>query len=77
MVGTRLESKVLGLQLSAEGGWLRLYDLKTGERLRTHEESEAERRLAEKKVAQVSKAYREAEAEIMRLREEVAKLRKK
>lgn len=42
MVGSRLRSEALGLDLMVEDGLLRLYDHKTGERLRTHEESEAE-----------------------------------
>jgi len=63
MVGARLSSEVLGLDLRVEEGKLRLYNRKTGERLRSAEESEAERRTIE--------------TENLRLREEVAKLRKK
>jgi len=55
MVGSRLRSEKLGIDLVVEDRWLRLYDRKTGERLRT---------------------YGEAETEILRLRDEVAKLRK-
>ncbi len=54
MMGTSLLSKAMGLELRAEEGTLRLYDHKTGVRLLTPEE---------------------AEAEIVRLREELAKLR--
>ncbi len=61
MVGTRLLSKALGLELRAEEGTLRLYDHKTGARLLTPEEAES--------------ARDEAEAEVVRLREELAKLR--
>jgi Uma2 family endonuclease len=77
MVGARLTSEVLGLHLVIEDDWLRLYDRETGERLRTHEESEAERRSAEKKAAKAVKAYQAAESEILRLRDELAKLRGK
>ena len=47
MMGSRLHSEVLELDLVVEAGQLRLFDPKTGERLRTHEESEADRRKAE------------------------------
>ncbi len=68
MMGTRLRSEVLGLDLTIEGGRLRLYDRKTSERLRTHEESEAERRKvnerasreAASRLAAEEKAAREA-----------------
>ncbi|MCI0697531.1 Uma2 family endonuclease [candidate division KSB1 bacterium] len=82
MMGARLHSKVLGLDLVVEQGRLRLYDPKTGQRLLTHEESEAARRAAEAKAAsaetkaaQESAARQAAEAELARLREELAKLR--
>lgn len=54
MMDTSLLSKAMGLELRAEEGTLRLYDHKTGARLLTPEE---------------------AEAELARLREELAKLR--
>jgi Uma2 family endonuclease len=57
-----LSSAVLGLELRAEKGQLRLYDPKTGERLRTPEEAEADRRAAEKKAARELKARQKAEA---------------
>jgi hypothetical protein len=74
-----------------EEGQLRLYDPKIGERLRTPEEAEADRRAAEKKVAMELKARQAAEAktaqelaarlaaeaELARLREELAKLQEK
>jgi Uma2 family endonuclease len=63
-----LHSEVLNLDLCVEGESLRLYDPKTGTRLRTPEESEAERLAAEAKAAA-------AETEAARLREELAKLR--
>ena len=86
-----LHSKALGLELRVEQNRLRLYDAKTGERLRTHTESETERRLAEKKAVRESNARQKAEAmaeeqanarrtteaENLRLREELAKLRGK
>ncbi len=63
-----MRSEGLGLELVVEEGQLRLYDVETGERLLTHEESEAARRAAE--------AAREAvEAELARLREELARLK--
>lgn len=68
LVGTRLSSGVLGLDLVVEEDRLRLYDPHTGERLRTHAEAETARREAET-------ARREAEAENARLREELARLR--
>jgi Uma2 family endonuclease len=63
LAGARLKSQVLGLELVLEEGVLRLYDPQTGERLRTHEEAEAARRAAE--------------AEVARLREELARREKK
>jgi len=62
MVGTRLRSKVLGLELRFEDGKLRLYDPKTDEHLRTHEESEAERRSLGKRVARELRARQKADA---------------
>jgi len=61
MVGTRLTSEVLGLDLRLEENQLRLYDHRTGERLLTHQEAQAARQAAE--------------AELARLREELARLR--
>jgi hypothetical protein len=58
-----LRSKILGLTLRVEKGHLRLYDQRTGERLRTPEETEAN--------------LKAAEAEIARLRKALAKLQKK
>ncbi len=88
MMGARLHSEVLGLDLVVEHGRLRLYDPQTGQRLLTHEESEAARRVAEAKASEEAaarqaaeaKAEQEyadrqaAEAELARLREELAKL---
>ncbi len=62
MMGARLHSEVLGLDLVVESGQLRLYDPQTGQRLLTHEESEAARRAAEAKAAQESAARQAAEA---------------
>jgi len=58
-----LRSKILGLELRVEKGQLRLYDPKTGERLRTPEEAEDE--------------LRTAKTEVTRLRKALAKLQKK
>jgi len=81
MAGRRLRSEVLGLDLVVEEGRLRLYDPRTGERLLTHEESETARRAAEAahqaaeaKAAEEAEARRRAEAELARLREELARL---
>lgn len=88
MTGISLYSEVLGLELRVEEGQLRLYNPKTGERLRTPAEAEAEHRAekaarqaadaktkqAEAKVAQELAARLAAEAELARLREELAKL---
>ncbi len=82
MVGTRLLSKAMGLELRAEEGTLRLYDHKAGARLLTPEEAEAARDEAETARDEAeAKAARElaqrqaAEAEVARLREELGKLR--
>lgn len=75
IVGSRLQSQVLDIDLVVEQGRLRLYDRNTGQRLLTHEESEAARRKAEAKAAQAEAKAAAAEAEIIRLREELARLR--
>ncbi len=82
MVGTRLASEVLGLDLVVEDDQLRLYNPHTAERLRTHAEAEAARREAEaaRREAEAARqeaeaARQEAEAENTRLREELARLR--
>jgi Uma2 family endonuclease len=62
IAGASLHSEVLGLELQVEQGQLRLYDPKTGERLRTPEEAEAHLRASETKAAQEVKARQEAEA---------------
>lgn len=61
MEGEQLSSQVLGLELRVEGEFLRLYDPKTGEKLLTPLEAQA--------------ARRQAEAELERLRAELARLR--
>jgi Uma2 family endonuclease len=61
MLGARLHSEVLDLDLVVENQRLRLYDPKTGEYLRSHQEAEVDRR--------------SAEAEVAHLREELAKLK--
>lgn len=75
MTGTNLLSPALGLELREEGGTLRLYDSETGTRLLTPEEAEAARNEAEAKAARESAQREAAEAEVARLREELAKLR--
>jgi Uma2 family endonuclease len=75
MGGTRLRSEVLGLELVVEEGHLRLYDVQTGERLRTHEEAEADRRAAEELARTAQQRAEAAEAEVARLREELARLK--
>jgi len=51
MMGARLHSEVLGLDLVVEKGKLRLFNPKTGWYSLTYEESEAARRAAERKAA--------------------------
>lgn len=70
---TRMSSEVLGLDLKVEDGWLRLYDRKTGKRLMTSREAREARRAAEEKVKEESGARQAAEAEVLRLRDELAK----
>jgi len=81
MMGARLRSEVLQLDLVVEQGRLRLYNPVTGKRLYTHEESEAARRMAETRAdtaeataAQERTARQVAEAELARLREELSRL---
>jgi Uma2 family endonuclease len=54
----RLRSELLGLDLVFEEGRLRLYNTKTGERLRTHLESEAEVVRLHKELARLQNAKR-------------------
>jgi len=89
LAGETLRSEVLGLELRVENNRLRLYDPKTGERLRTPEEAEADRRTAEaarrtaeaarraaeKKAAQELKARQEAETKAAAAEAEAARLR--
>lgn len=80
MMGARLHSEVLGLDLVVEEGMLRLQNPQTGERLLNHEESEAARRAAEMKAASESAARQKAEiarqeAEAARLATEAENLR--
>lgn len=74
IVGTRLKSEVLGLELRLEDGKLRLYDFKQNQRLLTRAESHAARRAAETKAAIAETKAAAVEAENARLREELAKL---
>jgi len=87
LTGARIYSEVLNLELFVENRRLRLFNRKTGERLRTYEEAERGRRVAETKsekesqarraaeakTKQESEARRAAEAEVARLREELKK----
>jgi len=82
LMGSRLNSEVLGLELRVEQNTLRLYDRKTGKRLLTPQEAEAARREAEaarrEAEARADRETRErqaAEAELARLRDELKKLR--
>ncbi len=67
--GERLDSAILDLELRVEQGLLRLYDPKTGEKLLTPLE-------AQEKARQEAERRRQAEAEVERLRAEMARLRK-
>lgn len=68
--GPRMFSRLLNLELRAEGRSLRLYDTATGERLATPFETEkARQREAEARTT--------AEAEVVRLRAELERLRSK
>ncbi|MEK7727165.1 MAG: Uma2 family endonuclease [candidate division KSB1 bacterium] len=69
MMGHRLHSEVLGLDLVIERNLLRLYDPQTGERLRIHQEAEADRRKAETKAYQ-AEARAAQEYETRRVAEE-------
>jgi hypothetical protein len=62
IIGSRLQSQVLDIDLVVEQGRLRLYDRNTGQRLLTHEESEAARRKAEAKAAQAEAKAAAAES---------------
>ena len=73
--GEQLGSQVLGLELQVEGEFLRLYDLKTGEKLLTPLEAQAARREAEALARREAEARQQAEAELERLRAELARLR--
>jgi len=63
MTGARLHSEVLGLDLVVEQGLLRLYNPKTGKRLRSPKETEEEFRNARKRLVRAFKARQKAEAE--------------
>jgi len=91
LMGARLHSEVLGLDLVVEKGKLRLFNPKTGWYSLTYEESEAARRvverkattaerkaaIAQKKAVAAEKKAAAAEAELGRLREELAKRRRR
>jgi len=76
MEGRPLVSQVLGLGVREEGkDWLRLYDPATGEKLLTPLEAQVARRQAEDRASQEAAARHQAEAELERLRAELAHLR--
>ena len=89
LVGTELESEVLGLRLIVRDGWLRLLDPATGALVPTQEEEHAARlreregRLREQEARRVAEAARlreqetrrAVEEENVRLRAELARLR--
>ncbi|MDZ7269697.1 MAG: Uma2 family endonuclease [candidate division KSB1 bacterium] len=75
LMGSRINSEVLGLELRVEQNTLRLYDRKTGKRLLTPTEAEAARREAEARAEHEARERRAAEGELARLREELKKLR--
>lgn len=70
-----LISQVLGLELRVEGNLLRLVDPRTGEKLLTPQEAQEARRQAEQRAAEEVEARRKAEAELERLRAELARLK--
>jgi hypothetical protein len=71
-VAGRLPSQLLGLHLERQGSYLRLYDPATGQILPTPQEQVAR---SEAEAAQSRVALQNAEAEIERLRRELAALR--
>ncbi|MDW8364910.1 MAG: Uma2 family endonuclease [Abditibacteriales bacterium] len=80
----RLRSRELGLELGIEEGRLRLYDVRTGQRLLTPAEqaaarrqAEAARQQAEAARQQAEAARRQVEAELARLRAELEALRRR
>jgi len=82
VVGERLVSEELGLELRVEEGRLWLYDLKTGEKLLSpleaqaaRREAEARARAAEARAEQEAAARRVAEEELARLRAQMARRR--
>jgi Uma2 family endonuclease len=74
----RLWSEVLELYLGVHEGWLRLYD-RHGNLILTGDEAETQQRAratqAEERAAQERAAREAAEAELVRLREELARLK--
>jgi len=62
----RLHSKVLGLDLVADGDDLRFYDPLTEKWLLTHEEAQAARQIAEAQVQREAQARQIAEAQVQR-----------
>jgi Uma2 family endonuclease len=73
----RLPSNELGLALAVENGWLRFYDLLTGEKLLTPQEAYAAQEQAEAALEQTEARLEQAEAELARLRAELTALRGK
>ncbi|HLJ55330.1 MAG TPA: Uma2 family endonuclease [Chthonomonadaceae bacterium] len=75
LMGDRLTSDQLGLDLLADGLYLRFFDPDCGELIPTTEEIEQLREKAEAAVEAETRARREAEAELARLRAELETLR--
>ena len=74
----RLLSQTTGLKLGAspKGDRVEVFDARTGKRLPTPLELEEARRAAEEKTAKEADARKAAEAELKRLRSEIARLKK-
>lgn len=77
VVGTRMYSQVLGLEIRLEEGKLLLYDRQTQEYLRNYHESEAARRAAEAARRAAEARALAAETELERLRLQLEKLQSK
>jgi Uma2 family endonuclease len=72
-----LHSEVLGLTLHLEQGRIQLVDTASGERLIRPEERDARRWQAETRATAEAEARQKAEAEVARLRDELARLQRK
>lgn len=77
VVGTRMYSQALGLEIRLEDGKLLLYDRQTQEYLRSYHESEAARRTAEAARRAAEARAVAAETELQRLRLQLENLQSK